>query len=129
MAIQEVLVVDDSPTMRALVSFSLAGYDLCEIREAGNGLEALERLAESKADLMVVDINMPEMNGIELIKSVRKDPSTSQVPIVVLTTEGSDDDIRRGLQAGATEYLVKPFQPLKLHAVIDRIFGIKPVNA
>jgi two-component system chemotaxis response regulator CheY len=123
------MVVDDSPTMRALVSFSLAGYDLSEIREAGNGLEALEGLAEKGVDLMVVDINMPEMNGIELIKSVRRDSTIASIPIVVLTTEGSDDDIRRGLEAGATEYLVKPFQPLKLHAVIDRIFGVKPVNA
>jgi two-component system chemotaxis response regulator CheY len=64
---------------------------------------------------------MPEMNGLELIRTVRKDPDKKSLPIVVLTTEGSDEDIRKGMLAGATEYLVKPFQPQKLHSIIDRL--------
>ena len=123
MDLKDVIVVDDSKTMRMLISFALSGYygSTCQIREAANGVEALERLAEKAPNLMVVDINMPEMNGLELIENVRRDPSKRAMPIVVITTEGSDEDIRRGMQAGATEYLVKPFQPQKLYAIIDRL--------
>jgi len=121
MQLKDVIVVDDSKTMRMLISFALGKYWGCQIREAGNGVEALERLAESTPDLMVVDINMPEMNGLELITNVRRDPTKRSLPIVVITTEGSDQDIRKGMQAGATEYLVKPFQPQKLYAIIDRL--------
>ena len=121
MQLEDVLIVDDSKTMRMLVSFALGQYWGCQIREAANGVEALERVSERVPDLMVVDINMPEMNGLELIKSIRKDPDKKELPIVVLTTEGSDEDIRKGMLAGATEYLVKPFQPQKLHSIIDRL--------
>ena len=123
MNLSDVIVTDDSKTMRMLISYALTGkYGTdCQVRHAANGVEALERLAEKTPDLMVVDINMPEMNGLELIENVRRDPSKSSLPIVVITTEGSDDDIRRGMQAGATEYLVKPFQPQKLYAIIDRL--------
>ncbi len=121
MQLEDVLIVDDSKTMRMLVSFALGKYWGCQIREAANGVEALERVAERVPDLMVVDINMPEMNGLELIRNIRKDPDKKSLPIVVLTTEGSDEDIRKGMLAGATEYLVKPFQPQKLHSIIDRL--------
>ena len=123
MQLNDVIIVDDSPTMRMLVAFALRKYVGLEIREAGNGVEALEVLARKPTDLMVVDINMPEMNGLELIKAVRSDPDNADLPIIVITTEGSDDDIRRGLQAGATEYLVKPFQPQKLHSILDRLMS------
>jgi two-component system chemotaxis response regulator CheY len=116
-----VLVVDDSPTMRMLIGFALGRYTGCRVREAGNGVEALEAVERQLPDLMVVDINMPEMNGLELIAAVRRDHAAEQLPIVVITTEGSDADIRKGFQAGANEYLVKPFQPHKLHAIIDRM--------
>jgi two-component system chemotaxis response regulator CheY len=121
MQLTDVIVVDDSKTMRMLISFALGKYWGCQIREAGNGVEALERLTEKAPDLMIVDINMPEMNGLELIANVRRDPTRKDLPIVVITTEGSDEDIRKGMQAGATEYLVKPFQPQKLYAIIDRL--------
>lgn len=119
MVINDVLIVDDSPTMRTLISFSLALFENMSYREASNGIEALEAIARSKPDLMVVDINMPEMNGIELISAVRADDKIT--PIVVVTTQGSDEDVRRGLQAGATEYLIKPFQPQKLQTIIRRL--------
>ncbi len=123
MTLNDVLVVDDSPTMRMLIAFALGKYWGCSIGQAGNGVEALEALGTGAFDLVVVDINMPEMNGLELIRNIRADERHRELPIVVITTEGSDDDIRRGIQAGATEYLVKPFQPQKLHAVVERMFG------
>jgi two-component system, chemotaxis family, chemotaxis protein CheY len=116
-----VLVVDDSPTMRMLIAFSLGRYNGCRVREAGNGVEAVEAVERQLPDLMVVDINMPEMNGLELIQALRRTHPADDLPIVVITTEGSDSDIRKGFQAGANEYLVKPFQPHKLHAIIDRM--------
>lgn len=119
--LNSVLVVDDSPTMRMLIVFSLSRYVGCTVEHAGNGVEALEVIARNKPDLMVADINMPEMNGLELIKKVREIHPKAALPIVVITTEGSDEDIRKGFQAGATEYLVKPFQPHKLHAIVDRL--------
>jgi two-component system, chemotaxis family, chemotaxis protein CheY len=120
-SLNDVLIVDDSPTMRMLISFALGPYPGCKVRQAGNGVEALDELRNGLPDLMIVDINMPEMNGLELIGEVRKTHSKVALPVVVITTEGSDDDIRRGFQAGATEYLVKPFQPQKLQAIIDRL--------
>jgi two-component system, chemotaxis family, chemotaxis protein CheY len=122
-ALRDILIVDDSPTMRMLISFSLSLYDGCTVRQAGNGVEALERIAEAAPDLMVVDINMPEMNGLELIEAVRRTHAKDILPIVVITTEGSDDDIRKGFQAGANDYLVKPFQPQKLQAIVDRMLA------
>lgn len=122
MQLTDVLIVDDSPTMRMLIAFALGKYGDLDVRQAGNGVEALAMMATKAPDLLVVDINMPEMNGLELIGNVRQDASLADLPIVVVTTEGSDDDVRRGMQAGANEYLVKPFQPHKLHAVIDRMF-------
>lgn len=119
--LKNVLVVDDSPTMRMLIAFSLGKYEGCAIDQAGNGIEALEHLATGKPDFMVVDINMPEMNGLELIAEVRRTHDKTALPIVVITTEGSDEDIRKGFQAGATEYLVKPFQPQKLQAIVERL--------
>lgn len=121
--LNSILIVDDSPTMRMLVAFSLSRYAGCTIEQACNGVEALELLAVRVPDMMVADINMPEMNGLELIARVRESHSKNDLPIVVITTEGSDEDIRKGLQAGATEYLVKPFQPQKLHTIIDRLLA------
>src|SRR5574340_344562 len=125
--LKDVMVVDDSPTMRTLVGFALGKYWACEVRHAGNGIEAIDALDRKCPDLMVVDINMPKMDGLELISTIRaRTDGVVDVPIVVLTTEGSDDDIRRGMQAGATAYLGKPFQPQKLHTIIDRLLAGTP---
>lgn len=119
MAIRDVLIVDDSPTMRTLIGYSLGIFTGVTYREAGNGVEALESMEEKRPDLLVVDVNMPGMNGFDLIRSVRRDDQST--PIVLLTIQGSDDDVKQGLQAGATEYLVKPFQPHKLQAIVHRL--------
>lgn len=112
--------------MRMLVAFALAKYWQCEVRHATNGVEGLAEARRARPHLMVVDINMPEMDGLELIQELRSDEGLADVPVVVLTTEGSQEDVRRGMQAGATAYLVKPFQPQKLHAIVEQI-AIGPV--
>ena len=116
-----VLVVDDSPTMRQMVAFTLtnAGY---QVVEAGNGKEAVGKVnGGAKPDLVVTDLNMPEMDGITLIKEIRKMPALKFTPILMLTTEASDDKKKAGLAAGATGWIVKPFNPEQMMAVIKKV--------
>ena len=116
-----VLVVDDSPTMRQMVAFTLtsAGY---QVVEAGNGKEAVGKVnGGAKPDLVVTDLNMPEMDGITLIKEIRKMPARKFTPILMLTTEASDDKKKAGQAAGATGWIVKPFNPEQMMAVIKKV--------
>jgi len=116
-----VLVVDDSPTMRQMVAFTLssAGY---QVVEAGNGKEAVGKVTGgTKPDLVVTDLNMPEMDGISLIKEIRKMPALKFTPILMLTTEASDDKKKAGQAAGATGWIVKPFNPEQMMAVIKKV--------
>lgn len=116
-----VLVVDDSPTMRQMVAFTLssAGY---QVVEAGNGKEAVGKVnGGAKPDLVVTDLNMPEMDGITLIKEIRKMPALKFTPILMLTTEASDDKKKAGQAAGATGWIVKPFNPEQMMAVIKKV--------
>ena len=116
-----VLVVDDSPTMRQKVAFTLtsAGY---QVVEAGNGKEAVGKVTGgAKPDLVVTDQNMPEMDGITLIKEIRKMPALKFTPILMLTTEASDDKKKAGQAAGATGWIVKPFNPEQMMAVIKKV--------
>ncbi len=116
-----VLVVDDSPTMRQMVAFTLtnAGY---QVVEAGNGKEAVGKVnGGAKPDLVVTDLNMPEMDGITLIKEIRKMHALKFTPILMLTTEASDDKKKAGQAAGATGWIVKPFNPEQMMAVIKKV--------
>ena len=116
-----VLVVDDSPTMRQMVAFTLtsAGF---QVVEAGNGKEAVGKVnGGAKPDLVVTDLNMPEMDGITLIKEIRKMPALTFTPILMLTTEASDDKKKAGQAAGATGWIVKPFNPEQMMAVIKKV--------
>lgn len=116
-----VLVVDDSVTMRQMVSFTLtnAGF---EVVEAGNGKEAVGKLtAGSKPNLVVTDLNMPEMDGITLIKQIRAMPTHKFTPILMLTTESSEDKKKDGQAAGATGWIVKPFNPDQMLKVIAKV--------
>ena len=116
-----VLVVDESPTMRQMVAFTLtsAGY---QVVEAGNGKEAVGKVnGGAKPDLVVTDLNMPEMDGITLIKEIRKMPALKFTPILMLTTEASDDKKKAGQAAGATGWIVKPFNPEQMMAVIKKV--------
>jgi len=106
-----VLVVDDSPTMRRMVMTALRRLDGVRFDEASNGLEAIERLTLKQIDLMVLDLNMPDIHGLEVVQFVRSHTLFRELPIVVLTTRG--DEASRGalLAAGASSYMTKPFDP------------------
>ncbi|RLE09248.1 response regulator [Candidatus Aerophobetes bacterium] len=110
---RKILVVDDSATIRTLQGFILesAGF---EVQTASNGIEALEKLYKERFDLVVADINMPKMDGLKLIETLRKQEAYRDLPIIIVTTEQEQEDRERGLAAGANVYLVKPTDPKKL---------------
>ena len=115
-----VLVVDDSPSMREMIQFTLrsAGY---EVHCAGDGVEALEFAAENSVNLVVTDVNMPNMNGITLITELRKLENYKFTPILTLTTEAGKELKQEGRDAGATGWIVKPFDPDNLLQVIRKV--------
>jgi two-component system chemotaxis response regulator CheY len=117
---QSILAVDDSASMRQMVAFTLksAGYNVIE---AADGQEALDKARNQSVNLVLTDQNMPRMDGITLVKNLRSLPSYSNTPILVLTTESSDDMKAKGKAAGATGWLVKPFDPGKLIEVIKKV--------
>jgi len=117
-----ILAVDDSASMRQMVSFTLkgAGY---HVIEAADGQEALDKARGARVDLVLTDQNMPGMDGIALVRMLRGLPSYAGTPILILTTESSDEMKARGRAAGATGWLVKPFDPGKLIEVIQRVIG------
>ncbi|MEE2861448.1 MAG: response regulator [Paracoccus sp. (in: a-proteobacteria)] len=117
-----ILAVDDSPTIRALVSKALrnAGF---EVFLASDGVEGVGALSEADPHLIITDINMPRMDGFGLIESVRSTGSHAEVPILVLTTESGADLKARARSAGATGWIVKPFEDARLIAVIDKVLG------
>jgi two-component system, chemotaxis family, chemotaxis protein CheY len=117
---KRVLTVDDSKTMRDMVSFTLkgAGFDVVE---AEDGVRALAALDKATVDLVITDINMPNMDGITLVRQLRARPATRSTPILILTTEGGDDKKADGRAAGATGWIVKPFSPDKLLQVVSKV--------
>jgi two-component system chemotaxis response regulator CheY len=107
------LIIDDSSVMRKIVERSLrqAGIDLAPVLEAGNGAEALVVLQENHVDLILCDVNMPVMDGLEFIKQLPGVPNAKDVPVVMITTEGSESHVVQALSSGARGYIRKPFTP------------------
>lgn len=122
---KNILVVDDSPTMRRMIVASLSDLKGVGFSEAGTGLEAIEQLALATASLMIVDLNMPEMNGMEVVTFVRKHQVYRSMPIIVLTTRGDDAIRSAALAAGANAYLTKPFLPQVLAATVGELLSLK----
>ena len=112
----QILIVDDSPTIRRMVQASLASLPEPSFVEAASGLEAIERLALADVQLMVLDLNMPDMHGLEVLAFIRNQPKYRTLPVVVLTTRGDDASRQAALQAGASAFMSKPFAPQALAA-------------
>jgi two-component system, chemotaxis family, chemotaxis protein CheY len=117
-----IMTVDDSASVRQMVSFTLqqAGY---QVLEACDGKDALSKLDGSGVHMVLTDLNMPNMDGIELIRAVRGNPTYKFVPIVMLTTESQAEKKQAGKEAGATGWIVKPFKPEQLLAVVRKVLG------
>jgi two-component system chemotaxis response regulator CheY len=108
---KNVLVVDDSATMRRMIIASLTGIGELNFEQAVSGLEAIERLSLAPIDLVTLDLNMPDVHGLEVLRFIRGQERLRDLPVVILTTRGDADSRQAALQAGATLYLTKPFQP------------------
>ena len=120
-----VLVVDDSAVMRAMIikTLKMTGIDLGEVVQAANGQEGLAALGERWIDLVLADINMPVMNGEEMIERMRADPETADTPVIVVSTEGSQTRVER-IEEKVAKFIHKPFSPETIRAIIDGITGI-----
>lgn len=117
-----ILTVDDSPSLRMAIRIALtgAGYD---VTEAGDGVEGLNAANAAKFDMIITDLNMPNMDGLTMIRELRKDPAQCGTPIIFLTTESDDAMKQQAKAAGATGWLVKPFVPEQLVKVARKVLG------
>ena len=117
-----ILAVDDSASMRMMLSFTLqeSGY---RVIEAKDGRDGLAKLQTEKVDMVITDLNMPHMDGISLIHSVRQHPASKFTPVIMLTTESHDLRKKEARAAGATGWITKPFQPEQLLAVVRKVLG------
>jgi two-component system, chemotaxis family, chemotaxis protein CheY len=119
-----VLIVEDSPTMRQLIAFALKRIRGVRIVEANDGVDGLKKLSAQSFDLILTDINMPIMDGLKLVSLVRNDANYKEIPIVVITTEGAQEDRERALALGANDYLTKPIQPTRILDVARTLLKI-----
>jgi len=123
---ETILVMDDDPVIQKLltVNFEMEGY---RVVTAGDGVEGLERVKEHQPDIVLVDIMMPRMDGFEVLHRLKDDPATASIPVVVLSAKAQATDIQTGVEAGADDYITKPFDPLEL---LDKVTAlIKPATA
>lgn len=120
MSTKTILIADDSATMRAMLVAIVEGLGDYQIVEASSGFEALRLLPRDHVDLILTDINMPDINGLELISYLRANPNYKNIPVFIISTEGSAKDIEKGKQLGADEYIIKPFSPATLQQLINQ---------
>lgn len=120
-----ILIIDDSATVRAVLAktLHLAGVDVGELAEAANGKEALAKLQDSWFDLVFTDINMPEMNGLQLIDAISKDDMLAGLPVIVISTDGSTTRIEEVKSKGVRAYVRKPFTPESIRDVVNKVLA------
>ena len=120
--LRKILAVDDSALIHQMYKLFLSRYKNCKLISAVNGLEAMDKLAQEEGiDLILLDINMPVMNGLEFLQRVQKEPAYQSIPVIIISTEGKEEDTIRGLKMGAKGYVKKPFQASELHGLIEKI--------
>ncbi|MDW7985206.1 MAG: response regulator, partial [Acidobacteriota bacterium] len=124
MSVRTVMIVEDSPTMRQLLIFALKRLKNLRVVEAGDGVEALKKLNQEKTDLFIIDINMPVMDGLKLIGILRQNPEYKDVPIVIVTTEGAEEDRKRALALGANVYITKPVHSATLLKTVSELLHV-----
>lgn len=122
--VKTVLVVEDSSMMRSMIRSLAEDMEDIEVVEASTGFEALKLLPVQEFNLIITDINMPDINGLELINFVKKDKRYSHIPLLIVSTEKSEEDKKRGMSLGADSYITKPFNPEELQGTIKKL--LKP---
>jgi two-component system chemotaxis response regulator CheY len=121
----KILIVEDSKASRELIAATVESISGLEAIVTSSGFEALKLLPRHRFDLIITDINMPDINGLELINFVKKNPNYRDTPLFIVTTEGREKDRDRGLALGASEYLVKPFSPASLEGLVRRYLNLE----
>ncbi len=122
---RDILIVDDSATIRAMIkkAVGMIGLDVGDVYEAGNGMEALAQLADHPMAAVLADINMPVMNGVQLVSAIRRQASLKETPVVIVSTEGSEQRIQELEGQGIAGFIRKPFRPEQLREVLEPILG------
>jgi two-component system, chemotaxis family, chemotaxis protein CheY len=120
---KNVLVVEDSKAIRSMIRVALEEAGDFFVTEAGSGFEALKALPAQRLDLIITDINMPDINGLELIGFVKSNPAYRSIPLVIVSTEKSEEDKKRGIALGASGYVVKPFRKEELMDAVEKALG------
>jgi len=118
------LVVEDSPPMRKMIVFALSRIRELSVTEADDGVDALRRIAATKFDIIITDINMPILDGLKLVKRLRADEAYKEVPIIIITTEGAEEDRQRALALGANAYITKPIQAPQVIKLVRETLGL-----
>jgi len=121
-----VLIVDDSSTMRAVVrkAIKVSGFDVGEYREAADGQEALETLRGHWVDVVLTDINMPRLSGLELVAKMKEDELLNSIPVIMVSTEGSETKVQESIRLGASGYIKKPFHPEDIKKTLGEVMGV-----
>jgi len=128
--LKKILIVDDSSLLHQMYKLVFMRYKGCKVVSAMNGLEALDKLSQEEGiELVLLDINMPVMNGLQFLQNIQDDGNYKELPIIIVSTEGKEEDTLRGLAMGARGYIKKPFQPAELHTMIEKIFSGSAVSA
>jgi two-component system chemotaxis response regulator CheY len=123
-----VLLIEDSRSMRALVTGALGELGAIRVVEVDNGFAALKALPGSRFDLIITDINLPEITGLEIVRFVKEHPQYRHIPVLIISTQRSADDIQRGMTLGASAYLGKPFEPEQLKATVRTLLPASPAG-
>ncbi len=119
----KILIVDDFATMRKIIKNILIQLGFKEILEADDGTTALEILKKQKVDLIISDWNMPKMNGLELLKAIRRDENLKNIRFIMVTAEAQKDNVIEAIKCGVNQYVVKPFTPETLKEKLEKVFG------
>lgn len=118
------LIVEDSPTMRQLLVFALSRVRGLSVAEADDGLDALKKLSQMAFDIIITDINMPIMDGLKLVKRLRSDERYKDIPVVIITTEGGEEDRKRALALGANAYITKPIRAPQVIQTVRQLLNV-----
>ncbi|GCE13084.1 response regulator transcription factor [Tengunoibacter tsumagoiensis] len=127
-AIKKVLVIDDNPTIVELIKYAVNLQGLYQVVVAYDGVQGLEQVMVEQPDCVIIDVKMPKMDGYQLVRCLRGDPQTAEVPLIILSAMTREEDQMTGLLSGADEYLTKPFKPTALNAAIDRVLSLTPAE-
>ena len=118
---RKILIVEDSASMRSLIASTIDEMRGFELFEASNGFDALKALPSQHFDMIITDLNMPDINGLEIIKFVKEHPSYKSIPLLIVTTRIGEEDRKKGLALGASDYVIKPFEPDDLKKAVRKI--------